>query len=195
MIRKQTVSAHRRTLLPFVSATIFSTLFIISVVMFWRQAYQPTDSLIHQDIVALQKIFQKINKDCKTISFAHEKNYIDFLTVKEFVGSQVGSINLAFPKFWKGPYLNENPEIQGHAYVILKNKQGYFIVPDNGVVLGNGKVIGKDIILNCKTDMKKMLQDLNGLKSSAGALAAPVEVVKNSFMLNAFASDFFTGNE
>lgn len=193
MVRKSTASHH--SLLFFLAATIFSALFVISAVMFWEQTHKSVDAMVHQDVMALQKVFQKIHQDCKILSFDHEKNYIDFLTVKEFVGDQVGAMNLAVAKFWKGPYLKENPEVQEHAYVILKNKQGYFIVPGDGVVLSNGKVVGKDIVLHANTDMKKMMQSPNGLKSSAGILAAPIEVVKNHFLLNASTANFFSGNE
>ena len=194
MVRKFTASRHH-SLLFFLAATIFSALFVISVVMFWQQTHQSVDALVHQDVMALQKVFQKIHQDCKILSFDHEKNYIDFLTVKVFVGDQVGSMNLAFAKFRKGPYMKENLQVQEHPYVILKNKQGYFIVPGDGVVLSNGKVVGKDIVLHANTDMKKMMQNPNGLKSTAGVLAAPIEVVKNHFLLNASTADFFSGNE
>ncbi|MBP6891986.1 hypothetical protein KBB68_00235 [Candidatus Babeliales bacterium] len=194
MVRKSAVPYHH-SLLFFLVATIFSALFVISVVMFWQQTHRSVDAMVHEDVVRLQKVFQKIHQDCKILSFDHEKNYIDFLTVKEFVGDQVGAMNLAVAKFWKGPYLKENPEVQEHAYVILKNKQGYFIVPGDGVVLSNGKIVGKDIVLHANTDMKKMMQNSNGLKSSAGVLAAPIEVVKNHFLLNASTADFFNGNE
>lgn len=194
MVRKSRMSGHH-SLLFFLTATIFSALFFISAVMFWQQTHRSVEVMVHQDVMELQKIFQKIHQDCKILSFDHEKNYIDFLTVKEFVGDQVGSLNLGFAKFWKGPYMKENPEVQEHAYVILKNKQGYFIVPGDGVVLSNGKIIGKDIVLHANTDMQKMMQNPNGLKSSAGVLAAPIEVIKNKFMLHASTANFFSGNE
>lgn len=194
MVRKSSRSRHY-SLLSFIAATIFSALFVISLIVFWQHVNQSTEMMIHQDVINLQKVFQKIHKDCKIISFDHEKNYIDFLTVKEFVGGQVGSMNLGVTKLWKGPYLSENPKIQDHVYVILKNKQGYFIVPDDGVILNNGKVIGKDIVLHATTDMQKMMQNPNGLKSSAGCLAAPVTIEKNHFLINASMADFFSGNE
>ncbi len=194
MVRK---SSHSRysSLLFFIATTIFSALSVISLVVFWQHANKSTDMIIHQDVINLQKVFQKIHQDCKIISFDHEKNYIDFLTVKEFVGDQVGSMNLAVPKLWKGPYLSENPKIQDHAYVVLKNKQGYFIVPDDGVVLHTGKIIGKDIVLNATTDMQKMMENPNGLKSSVGCLAAFVSIENNHFLMNVSVADFFNGKE
>ncbi len=194
MVRKSKISRNY-SLLFFFAATIFSALLIISVVMFWQQTSKSAEMIIHQDVIALQKVFQKIHQDCKILSFDHEKNYIDFLTVKEFVGDQVGSMNLGVAKFWKGPYMKENPQVQEHAYMVLKNKQGYFIVPGDGVVLSNGKIMGKDIVLHENIDMKKMMQNPNGLQSTAGALAMPIEVVKNRFLTHASTADFFSGNE
>ena len=194
MVRKFKKSRYF-SIISFLVATIFSMLLVISLFMFWQQANKSTEMIIHQDVINLEKVFQKIHQDCKIVSFDHEKNYIDFLTVKEFVGDQVGSMNLGSAKFWKGPYLKENPEIQKHVYVILKNKQGYFIVPDDGVVLNNGKIIGKDILLHANTNMQKMMQNPNGLKSSAGCLAAQLKIEKNHFLRNISKPDFFVGNE
>ena len=69
-----------------------------------------------------------------------------FLTnpVKSFEGSEVGSLNLAYPKKWQGPYLGDNPTFQGKAYQIIRTKNGYFVTPGDGIMLPNGLVIGRD---------------------------------------------------
>lgn len=179
MIRKRTVSSVKHQMLPFFVASLFTALFAISVLMVYRQAKTATDVMIHQNLTELQKIFEKIDKDCRILRVKHAKNHIDFLTVKHFVGSEVGGLNLAYANRWQGPYLKDNPSMQQQVYVLLKNKQGYFIVPGDGVVLNNGKKIGIDIILNEKTDMNKMLQDKNGLMSSSGALGVKLNILSN----------------
>lgn len=135
-----------------------------------------TDGLIVQDVQKLQQIFQEIDKDCKIIGFEHTKNHIDFLTVKEFVGSQVGSMNLTYPRNWKGPYLQRTPAVNEQQYIILKTSKGHYIVPGDGVALANGTMIGKDFVLDQNSDVDSLLQRNDRLKSSQGALAAKIEI-------------------
>ena len=66
-------------------------------------------------------------------------------------------MNLNYPKRWKGPYLSDNPEIQGKYYLVVKTKVGYFITSGVGVILANGKVMGKDILLNKNSDTQSMI--------------------------------------
>lgn len=180
MIRKRTISS-KSIILPFLITAIFTTLLMISISMIWRQTKIVTDLIIQQDLQMLTKILNHINQECRIIKVKHEKNYIDFLTVTSFVGSEVGGLNLAFAQRWKGPYLKDNPTIQEKNYVLLANKQGYFIVPGDGVVLNNGKKIGVDIILNAQTDMQKLLKKGGCLHSEYGALAAKMDVGFNAF--------------
>lgn len=162
--------------IPFIAIGVFITLFFLSMFMLFRQSAQVSDSVILHDVEHLHKIFETINTDCKIIDFEHEKNYIDFLTVEKFVGSEVGAMNLAYPQNWKGPYVKDNPTVQEQQYIILKNKAGYYLVPGDGVTLANGKTVGKDFVLNEKSDMETLMKDEQALKSSQGALAAKITV-------------------
>lgn len=172
------VSKSSQNLMIGLSTIIVVSLFCISIWTFWSQSRVVADQVIHTDIVQLQKIFTQIHSDCYISDFAHEKNYIDFLNVNSFSGSTVGSMHLSSPQKWKGPYFKHNPTVNQHCYVILKNKQGYFIVPDDGVVVNNGKVIGTDIILNKDTDMHALMNSDQGLLSPSGCLAVEIKIGK-----------------
>lgn len=162
--------------IPMIAIGVFAVLFLISVGMLVRQSSRSSDILIVQDVQELKQVMQSIHQDCKILSLEHTKNYIDFLTVKEFVGSEVGAMNLAYPQNWKGPYVKDNPTVQQRQYVILKTEKGYFIVPGDGVKLGNGKKIGTDIVLDSSTDVAALLQDSEGLKSEQGSLGTRVDI-------------------
>jgi len=134
--------------------------------------------VLTSDINELEEIFKKINKTAKIISFDHQKNWIDFLHIKKdgFIGSEVGSMNLAYPDRWEGPYLKDNPTYRGKEYQIVRTKKGYFIVPGDGVTLPNGKVIGKDIILDENADIKALAYDKNGLRFNNNSLTVRIDI-------------------
>lgn len=162
-------------IVPVVAALFFIFLFIIAIYRFYQSSNELASTLIADHIQQLTTIFKKIDAECKIIDFEHEKNYIDFLTVKSFVGSEVGAMNLTYPQFWKGPYLNDNPTIQEQQYVIITTPHGYYVAPGDGVKLANGKVIGTDIILNSSTNFEQLLQDPNGLLHKNRPLAAKIK--------------------
>jgi hypothetical protein len=66
-------------------------------------------------------------------------------------------MSLAYPEKWAGPYLKENPSLEGIFYEFIKAHDGYFIVPGRGVTLPNGCVMGKDFIVNATTDVMPQL--------------------------------------
>lgn len=167
-------------LLKWTAILALSCMFALSMLMWWNRRKEIADVSLHHDIEMLRKVFAKIHKDCYILDFKHTKNHIDFLNVIHFAGSEVGSMNLAFSKNWQGPYLKNNPKFHEKLYAILKNKHGYFIIPADGVVLSNGKEIGKDIILDEHTDMRRMMHSDDGLSSSVGVLAAPIQVGSRS---------------
>lgn len=174
--RVMTAESEHTSKFPVFAFLIVLGLLLVSVWFLLRQSKFSTDATIVQDIQILQQIFRDIDKDCKIIDFEHTKNYVDFLTVKEFVGSQIGAMNLTYPQNWKGPYVKHNLKVHEQQYLILKNKKGYYLVPGDGVVLANGQTIGLDIVLNEKSDIESLLQDPQGLKSSQGLLAAKIEI-------------------
>lgn len=162
--------------IPQIVGIFFIVLFVISAMTLWRYSRTAFDKKIYNDIVQLQKIFEKIQADCYIYSFEHEKNYIDFLNVIKFSSNRVGPMQLGFPQNWQGPYLQQNLRIQNKLYAMLKTQQGYFIVPGDGVRLANGKVIGKDLILDKNSDIRKLMQDSEALQSESGILAAEIKI-------------------
>jgi hypothetical protein len=175
ILRKQNVSNHTSLkkgkimsllrknmltyLMPIVTASLLAILFVIAVYRYSTQMHTITNDMIVDHVEELADILKKIDKECQIIGFQYEKNYIDFLNVAKFDGSEVGSMNLAYPSEWKGPYLKDNPTIQEKQYVVVVAKTGYYVAPADGVVLANGKVIGKDIIINKDTDFDALMRD------------------------------------
>lgn len=158
---------------------LFLLLSGVSVYKLYQNSVHSTDVVIATQVKDLQGIFHQIHEDCGIVDFEHEKNYIDFLTVESFVGSEIGAVNLLYPKQWKGPYLQDNPTAQEQQYVVLHNKSGYYIVPGDGVILASGVVVGKDLILDYETDMEQAMLRSDQLKSSSGVLAVKLDVGKN----------------
>lgn len=152
--------------------TFFGLLIVISFFMWWRQASVWQDQIINEHIAKLHEIFMRIDAECHIVSFKYQKNYIDFLNVVKFVGADVGTMNLANPENWRGPYLHDNVSIQEKYYQIVRTHKGWYIVPGEGVELSNGKVIGKDITFDEKADIDAMLQDPHALKSKDGYILA-----------------------
>ncbi len=166
--------ALRQQLLPIVTVALFLLLLFISIGHLLYESTAFKDALIASDVAKLAEIFERIDQKCKIINFEHRHNHIDFLTVKEFVGSEIGSMNLAYPSAWEGPYVKDNPTMQEEFYQIVRTKKGYFIVPGDGVELSNGKVIGKDIVFSAKSDIEAMAQDPEQLMFEGKVLAARV---------------------
>ncbi|MFC1854276.1 hypothetical protein ACFLY6_00195 [Candidatus Dependentiae bacterium] len=119
----------------------------------WDQA-----RLINRDIRKIASILEDIDKSCAITDVQRTRVPVDFLTIKSFVGSEVGNINLAYPKNWRGPYVRDNPSIGGNIfYDIVKLKEGYCVVPGFGATLPNGLTVGKDIKLSRRVSIKKII--------------------------------------
>lgn len=166
----------RNTLISIIIIVVLGILFVASMFMYWYQVKIDTNELISQQVMQLQQIFKKIDEVAGIVDFDHQKSYIDFLNVGSFSGSEVGAMNLRDPKKWQGPYLKENPTIQEQNYQIVRTKKGFFIVPGDGVVLSNGKIIGKDIIFDENADIPAMMSDPTMLNFQNKALAAPLQM-------------------
>lgn len=180
-------SNYKNYILPVLSGILLVVLAVIAIKRLWQEENVINDQLIVEQIGQLVTIFNKIDTRCRIIDFEHEKNYIDFLTVKSFVGSMVGAMNLTFPNQWEGPYLQENPTIQDQQYLIVKTKKGYYIVPGDGVKLSNGKIMGRDIVIHYDTNIQALTHDPLGLSYEGHALAAPITM--HSKLLNIAVSD------
>lgn len=137
---------------------------------------QISGTVIANDVQKLQKIFEDIHKTCRILSFDYPKNPINFLNVQTFTSSEVGSMNLAHPKKWQGPYVEDNLEVQGIAYQVVRTKKGYFITPGDGVTLPNGKKVGSDIPIDENTDISALVQPGQPFNFKGRALAAPLKL-------------------
>jgi hypothetical protein len=129
-----------------ISTGILVTLFAMSVYQMSQEVIVQTGQVIVDDVARLKSIMDQIDARCGIIGFAHEHNYIDFLNVKSFEGSEVGAMNLANPQGWQGPYLLDNPICQGIVYEIVRTDHGYYLVPGTGVRLPDGRTIGKEVL-------------------------------------------------
>ena len=130
------------------ATTLLAGLVVVTVMHFQREQKEVRSDYIAQDVAQLADIFTAINETCSIISFDRVKNYIDFLNVVVFKGSEVGPMNLRYPEKWQGPYLVNNPTMQGVEYMVLATNSGHFVVPGEDVVLSNGKTVGTDIPLD-----------------------------------------------
>jgi len=142
------------TIIGIIVIAIFVALSMKDTVYRW---YQMAAQDIVQDLQTLQVVFNNINKSCVITGFDNEKNQINFLTVATFAGSQVGSMNVENPAAWQGPYMQENLTAQGKEYQIVHAKDGYFIIPGDGVILPTHKVMGKDISINGTVAVQPLL--------------------------------------
>ncbi|PKN03337.1 hypothetical protein CVU75_02755 [Candidatus Dependentiae bacterium HGW-Dependentiae-1] len=159
---------------PIVAGVVFAVLLVITGFNFFYNSKKYSTDLISKDLKVLQDIFLLIDKQCKILGFDYQKNPINFLNVGSFEGSEVGPMNLTYPTQWKGPYIEKNPTQQGLEYQIVRTQKGYFITPGDGVMLPNGKMIGKEIVLDERADIQAMMKDDGALQFKGQALAAPL---------------------
>lgn len=167
---------------PVLSALLIMLLIGIAIFSVRSGAKQFSGEAMVSDIALLAGVFEQINKDCTILSFDTQKNPINFLTVGSFAGSEVGSMNLARPERWRGPYLNDNLAMQGIEYQVVRVDAGYFIVPGEGVTLPNGQVVGKDLKLDEKADIAALSQEGGALNFKGKALSAQISVGNDTRM-------------
>jgi hypothetical protein len=158
MSTKNTQLTLRSIVLPVIAGLIFIGFFLLALFQYFYTHRSMLSSVISEHIIEMKKHIEKIDKTARILSFEHEYSYIDFLTVKSFAGSEVGTLNLAYPHKWEGPYMSDNPTIQEKYYRIVRSKGDYFIVPGDGVELDYNKVIGKDIVFSENTDIEKLIE-------------------------------------
>lgn len=154
---------------------IVAALFAITAVNFVYRSEMATGTQLLNDLEKLKGIFSSINAQCKILSFDAQQNPINFLNVGSFKGSEVGSMNLAYPEKWQGPYVEDNLTIQDKEYMIVKTDAGHFITPGNGVSLPNGKRIGTDIIVDKQANIQGLI-DGKQLSYQGKPLAVSIEV-------------------
>jgi len=161
---------------PVLAIGLLAVLVAISVFSLIYKSNNNMVVLIDKDLHQFVDIFERIDKDCKILNFDYTLNRINFLNVKSFVGTEVGAMHLAFPEQWKGPYLKENPMVQGQEYMVVVTHQGYFVTPGTGVRLPNGHVVGLHVVLNEGTDIEAMIKPDGALNYKGTPLAAKLNV-------------------
>jgi len=168
----------RSSLMPVLAVTVFCIFVIIAIFNTFMSTRDYEGELIERDVKLLADTFKKVEKDCKILGFSNTKNIVNFFNVKSFTGSEVGPMNLKHADRWKGPYLEQNPSIQGKEYQIVRTHKGYFVVPGDGVKLPSGKIVGNDIVFDENTDVAEMMRNDQPLFFKGKTLAAPVDIKK-----------------
>ncbi len=164
-----------------------SSLLLFLLIIFLLKIYQDTSSVrisvMREDLEVLEQILNRIDKECNILSVRSKGADLDFFTVEKFVGSAVGCLNLAYPKNWRGPYLQQDPTIDGRFYEIVRARDGYFVVPGQGVRLPNGMVMGKDVIVSDKVHIGELIKPGGALNYNGRALG-----VKLNFKIGDWSS-------
>ncbi len=117
--------------------------FFVSFFIYRQYSHAPLfmARVVGRDMQLVVETLTKIDTECSILSFDSDQNKLDFFTVKEFIGSEVGPLNLAYPKMWQGPYLHDNPQVQSKEYQAIKTKEGVFVIPGDGVMLPSEYVV------------------------------------------------------
>jgi len=163
-------------LFSLLAALFFVVLVFIAIYNWCVTSKELFGDILSKDVAALANVVERIDKECRILSFDNQKNIINFLTVTSFVSSEVGSLNLEYPKKWQGPYVDDNPTYQEKEYMVVRTKHGYFLTPGEGVVLPNGKAIGKDIVLDEDADIAAMAKEGGPLWFEDKALAVKLNI-------------------
>jgi len=164
----------KKYIIPVSISLLLTTFVVISIANLFYRSKVTTGEMVAAEVVQLHDIFQRIHRTCEIMGFDYQKNRINFLNVRSFTGSEVGPMNLVHPGKWEGPYVEDNPTIQGIEYQIVRTKNGYFITPGEKVKLPNGKIIGEDILLDESADITAMMHDENMLMFEGKPLAMPL---------------------
>lgn len=172
---------------PILSITLLFLLVIFFLFRVYKNKPYFVSSLISDDIVMIVDSLNRIDKECSILSINHERNYIDFLNIVKFTGSEVGCLNLAYPDKWQGPYIEDNPTMRGKLYEIVKTKEGIFVVPGLGVKLPNGLRVGKDFEIKFDSLMSEMIK-VNGPLNYKGQVFA----VKLEFEIGDWSTEELT---
>lgn len=176
ILKRAAEKKSAKMLYSFIVGALFLFFFIFSVTYLFYKSRTEVDALIQDHLEQLSSVFKTINSQCNIIGFTSDKVYVDFLNVKEFKGEQVGSLLLDRQNCWKGPYIKDNPNIQQKLYEIRKTDLGYFIFPGEGIVLSNGKIIGKNILFDEISDIAPFLKNNERIVIDGKLLGIKVDI-------------------
>ncbi len=163
------------------TVTASAILIAFAATLYFNFTYKSADVLSKQlvrNIIRVHDALQKIHDDCTIIDFDYQKNTINFLNVKSFVGSEVGPVNLVYPEKWNGPYMDDNPTFHEIEYQVVATDSGYFVTPGDGIKLPNGKIVGTNIVLDKSTDVISLMADENALRYGKYIFAKRLELKK-----------------
>jgi hypothetical protein len=139
------------------SGVLLLSLLIIFLMRVFSDRSQVLVNVIRDDLDRIESTLEAIDHDCNILDILSSAAQLDFSTVEKFVGSTIGGLNLAHPENWKGPYMDQNPTIQQRFYQIVQAKDGYFVVPGQGVRLPNHLVMGQELKINLHVLVGPML--------------------------------------
>lgn len=145
---------------------IFIGIAAFILLMFFATHYESKRNkaqIISRDLKLIASTLAKIHSDCEIDRFTQIKNPLTFFNVISFTGSEIGTLNLVNPEKWRGPYIKDNPSLQGVEYQVVQAHEGLFIVPGEGVSLPNGKIVGKDVIFDENSHIIDMLRNDDSL--------------------------------
>lgn len=130
-----------------------------------------------EEFLIAANIIRSIDNDCKIIKLIGNNNPVNFFNIKEFSGNTIGSIQIADPLKWHGPYLDYIPSYNDVPLSLVNTASGLYIVPGNGTLLENGKIMGTDIIIDQNTNMDEIIKNYPELLlENKKILYAPVNV-------------------
>jgi hypothetical protein len=169
------ISKKLKKYFAILSTVLLAVLFVIFLVKTAKEGPGQLTTIIQSDIEQIEKMLVDIDTTCNILSFNYDNVRINFLTVEKFVGSTIGCLNLAYPAKWHGPYMQRNPTLQGKFYEIVRAKEGFYIVPGQGVKLPTGQIFGKDFVITPNTVMADLITDGGPLNYKGQELVSKIE--------------------
>jgi len=151
---------------------------------FYQSARAVSQKVIASNVEQIGQALENIDATCEIVAILRDRALIDFLQVQAFAGNQIGPLQLRRPDKWQGPYIDHNLLMQNIPYELVKTREGFYVVPGNGVRLDNGKVIGHDIVFDAETDIGAYINEVWGLEVHGDLLVRKVtfkHLIQNDF--------------
>ncbi len=168
------LAAYFKKYFMYVSVTVMTAIVGLYIVSSFYERPYYIAQIMQNDLDTLLTILNKIDNECDILHIKNNHVVLDFFTVKNFAGSEIGGINLAYPQNWSGPYMTQNPVLQQCYYELIVAQDGAFVVPGNGATLPNGKIMGKDIVLNTGSTVGQYLDKQGALYWEGSLLARKI---------------------
>ena len=160
-----------RRYIPHLAITVLTIMVAVLVVRSLHNKPEFTAAMLSHDLRTIEMALHQIDASCDILSLDRDRIHVDFLTVASFHSSEVGGINLGRPENWEGPYVPDNPALQGKVYEVVTVDQGVFLTPGDGVELPNGLVMGRDVVITPETNISELLNEGGSLNYHGEQLA------------------------